>query len=147
MTNTLFLIRGLPGVGKTSLIMNSIDVAAFAADDYFTDEHGEYHFDPKKLPEAHAQCQEQTRQALAAGYDVAAHNTFTCRWEMEPYIKMAKESGARLVVIDLFDGGLSDEELAKRNTHGVPVDAIAAMRKRYEHDWRSGNPLPPWERQ
>ena len=146
MTQTLFLIRGLPGAGKTSLLMNYIDVAAFAADDYFTNEFGEYEFNPSLLPKAHARCQMSASEALKDGHDVAVHNTFTQRWEMQPYIEMAEENGARLTVIDLFDGGLTDEELEKRNTHGVPKDAIARMRARYEHDWKSENPRAPWER-
>jgi hypothetical protein len=67
-------------------------------------------------------------------------NTFTMRWEIEPYRLMAMAHGAAFEVIDIFDGGLSDEDLARRNAHGVPTAAIANMRARYEHDWMSGNP-------
>jgi hypothetical protein len=59
---------------------------------------------------------------------------------------MAVEFGATPVVIDLYDGGLTDEALVARNVHFVPWQAIGAMRARYEHDWRNGNPIPPWER-
>jgi hypothetical protein len=41
---------------------------------------------------------------------------------------------------------MSDEELAQKNVHGVPVAGIAAMRARWEHDWRSSDPRAPWER-
>jgi hypothetical protein len=73
-------------------------------------------------------------------------NTFTQRWEMEPYLRMASQYGARIVVIDAFDGGMTDEELAVKNIHGVPVEGIRAMRNRWEADWRAGDPRPPWER-
>tara|TARA_Y100000034_G_scaffold99818_1_gene122831 strand:- start:2886 stop:3155 length:270 start_codon:yes stop_codon:yes gene_type:complete len=76
---------------------------------------------------------------------VVVHNTFSTRWEMEPYLRMA--GGTTVVsVLDLFDGGCTDEELFKRNSHGVPLETITAMRARWEHDWKVGNPLPPWER-
>ena len=50
---------------------------------------------------------------------------------------------ARLVVMDLYDGGLTDSELAARNLHGVPEAGINRMRLRWEHDWKAGNPNPP----
>jgi len=148
--NTLLLIRGLPGSGKTTLLnLLTSRFEGFCADDFFMVE-GEYIFDPSKLSQAHALCLRHTRQHLteecAPVRQAAVHNTFTQRWEMEPYIQLAEETGARLVVIDLFGGGLTDKELAARNGHGVPMEAIARMRARYEHDWKNGNPLPPWER-
>ena len=59
---------------------------------------------------------------------------------------MAKELGAELVVHDVYDGGQTDETLAERNVHGVPLEAIQRMRARYESDWENGNPMPPWAR-
>ena len=143
LTPTIYLIRGLPGCGKTTMAHWLTDYRV-AADDFFMVDR-EYQFDPSKLPEAHAWCLEEATGMIWRPY-TAVHNTFTERWEMEPYIRMAAEKGARVVVASLFDGGLTDEELAARNTHGVPVEAIAKMRERFEHDWRNGNPLPPWER-
>jgi predicted kinase len=141
----LFLIRGLPGSGKSTLA-DALGVFNTEADQYFVDEDGNYNFDPSKLPQAHAQCQEDTRASLESGISVAVSNTFTQMWEMIPYIEMARDTGARLTVIDLFDGGCNDRELERRCIHGVPLHAFRAMRQRYEHDWKAGNPLPPWER-
>ena len=62
------------------------------------------------------------------------------------YLDMAEKEDVPVTVVSLFDNGFTDEELFERNTHGVPLEAIAAMRNRFEHDWLGGNPLPPWER-
>lgn len=139
--STLILVRGLPGAGKSSLFPKTI-----AADDYFMVD-GEYMFDPRQLPHAHADCQSRAEVLLRMVEQVVVANTFSQRWEIEPYVKIAARAGARLVVADLFDGGLTDMELEARNLHGVPAQVIARMRSRWEHDWRSGNPVPPWERQ
>ena len=143
-----YIIRGLPGSGKTTLA-KAISAFEMAADDYFTSPDGEYKFDPAKLRQAHADCLARFVQALGRGpgfSPVVVHNTFTCRWEMEPYIRAAEERGVEFTIISLYDGGCIDTELEEQNSHGVPLSAIRAMRRRWEMDWKRGNPLPPWER-
>lgn len=144
-TASIILVRGLPGAGKTTAANNLNRPVSVAADDYFMVD-GEYRFDPKSLPQAHAWCQDQAIQGLEAGLPVVVHNTFTQRWEMEPYLAAAAAMGASVEVLSVFDGGCSNEQLAERNTHGVPLEAIEAMRGRWEEDWQNGNPTPPWER-
>jgi predicted kinase len=138
----LFLIRGISGSGKSTLT-RKLGFRCFEADQFFM-KYGVYNFDPKKLSEAHQWCQDQTRKSLENGASVVVANTFTQRWEMEPYIKMASDLNVRLTVIDLFDDGCNDETLAQRNDHGVTIETIKAMRSRYEHDWKNGNPVPPF---
>jgi predicted kinase len=146
---TLTLVRGISGCGKTTLA-HQLAIGGnrrlLAADDYFTDENGDYQFNPSDLPKAHAWCQKEAAFAMEREMHVIVHNTFTQRWEMEPYLRLAKKRGYRVTVVSLFDGGCTNEELAARNEHGVPLGGIVAMRDRWEHDWKNGNVLPPWER-
>ena len=160
----LTLVRGLPGSGKSAFIeeraavpgrrrggnrprpLRDLSGDVFAADDFFLDEEGVYNFDPTLLGEAHAQCQSRTRAALENGSSAVVTNTFSQRWELEPYLALAKELGVTVFVVDLFDSGCVDEELFERNVHGVPIEGIQAMRSRWEHDWKNGDPRPPWER-
>lgn len=145
VTADLVLIRGLPGAGKTSRAMELDRAVCVAADDWFA-RNGEYTFDPKGLLEAHTWCQDEAISGMKAGLPVVVHNTFTQRWEMQPYLRAATELGLTVTVVSVFDGGCSDEELVRRNTHGVPLAAIQAMRSKWETNWQEGNPLPPWER-
>lgn len=139
---TLFLFRGLPGSGKSTLA-NLLGLSVFEADNFFMKD-GVYQFNPSLLPQAHAECQRLARESLELGQSCIVSNTFTQRWEMEPYIQMAQATNTRLTVMSLFDGGCTDEVLAIRNTHGVPLEAIARMRARWEHDWKNGNPNRPF---
>lgn len=142
-TSTLVLVRGLPGSGKTSLVESIFAGRAklFAADDYFIRD-GVYKFDGSLLGRAHNQCLELTEDALKSGGSerirpiVAVHNTFVKYWEMRPYLELGRRVGARVIVLSLFDGGLTDAQLAERNTHGVPVEKISQMRENFQHDWR-----------
>ena len=122
---TLFLIRGLPGVGKSTLAAR-LHVPHVDADMYYV-VNGLYVFDPTRVSAAHAWCQYRTQALLAEG-DVAVANTFTRRWELGPYYAMGADRVTEIVVVS----ALSDDELAARTTHGVPAAAIAAMRARWE---------------
>ena len=132
--STLLLIRGLPGSGKSTLARSKGAVCIFEADQFFIDQNGQYNFDPSKLGAAHYQCQNRTYGALSVPGDhvVAVANTFTTAWEMDPYKQMAKQLGSKLEILSVFDGGLSDEKLAARNLHSVPVEAITKMRARWQ---------------
>ena len=141
-TRSLILVRGLPGSGKTTLaklIVSLVeDGAAVAADDFFEDEEGNYQFDPTRLQEVHEKCQETVHRLMRDGYSVlVVHNTFSQRWEMERYIRTARDSGYQLIVIDLFNAGKSVDELTERNLHGAPREAVRTMMERWQHDWRT----------
>lgn len=132
---TLYLVRGLPGSGKSTLAAR---LARFVieADDFFM-QSGEYKFDQSKIGEAQLQCRSRVQSLLNRGQDVAVANTFSRAWELQDYVEMAAFALAKLYVIDLYDGGLTDEELVARNAHGVPIEVIQKMRARWEHDWKS----------
>lgn len=138
----LTLVRGLPGVGKSTYAARQPGAVVLSADDYFTTECG-YVFNPALIGEAHQWCQGSARALLKNGVSVIVANTFTQRWEMQPYLEMPYGT---LEVVDLFDGGFSVAALARRNVHSVSENIIQRMRDRYEHAWWDGDPLPPWER-
>lgn len=121
----LTLIRGLPGSGKSTLARKLMTDGSrhYEADMYF-EVNGEYLFDPRLLPKAHKWCQNKARAALNAGLDVIVSNTFSQRWEMQPYIDMAGELGATVEILTAVGN--------YQNIHGVPAEAIQRMRSRWE---------------
>jgi len=129
---TLFLVRGLPGCGKSTLASNflsGVDSGAMlAADDYFTNEStGEYTFDPTKLSEAHRDCQNRCEQCMQNDVEhIVVHNTFTTRKEMEPYYELAKEYEYMVhsIIVENRHGGT--------NVHDVPEHTLDRMEQRFD---------------
>lgn len=131
----LFLVRGLPGSGKSTFakhIWN--DYAICEADQYFIDkETSEYKFDASKLREAHEWCRNQVEtrmidhQANPQYYpEIVVSNTFTQEWEMQAYLDLAKKYGYRVTTL------IVENRHGNSNIHGVPDDKLEIMRNRFE---------------
>ena len=122
----LYLLRGLPGSGKSSLA-REIGGIILEADQYFIDSKtNEYKFDVSKIKDAHADCQERCRKWMESGYQIIVSNTFTQEWEMRPYYDMGKEFGYTIfsLIVENRHGG--------KNIHGVPDDKLEVMKNRFE---------------
>lgn len=128
----LILLRGLPGSGKSTLgdviLMwpgNTPDV--LSADNFFTDDKGNYNFDPTKLKEAHNDCQLKCAERMKLEISrIVIANTFTQEWEMKPYFDMAERYNYRvhsLIVENRHEG---------KNVHNVPDDKLQQMKERFE---------------
>lgn len=125
----LLLVRGLPGSGKSTYAKSVVDdmgrpYVHVEADMYFVHENGDYIFDPAKLGVAHDWCQLKCAHALERGEDVVVSNTFVKRWELMPYIKMAKVLDAD-VEIKVMTG-------TYENVHGCPQEVINRMTDNWE---------------
>ena len=126
MEKVLYIVRGIPGSGK-STFAKTLGGQHYEADMYFIDEEGNYNFDGSKIKDAHQWCQSFVETDMLLEYPkIVVSNTFTQEWEMEPYFKLAKEYGYTVftIVVENRHGGV--------NQHGVPEDKLEQMRNRFE---------------
>lgn len=126
---TLYIVRGLPGSGKSSLGELLAPSNSFAADDYFTEFYGTYEFNPRLIGAAHNACQKNVEVAMQWGDGtIAVCNTFTQKWEAAPYFALAEKYGYSVFVIHCQNNF--------GNVHGVPDEGIEKMRARWDEDIR-----------
>jgi len=123
--NTLYLIRGLPGSGKSTfaraLKYGGLVSDFVEADDYFRGRE----FDPKLLEAAHEWCQMVAVFTLRQGRSVAVCNTSTTEKEVQVYEQMAKDNGAN------FCSMIMENRHGSSSIHDVPPATIERMRRRF----------------
>lgn len=123
MKKILYLVRGLPGSGKTTLSTN-LSPNVCEADMFFM-RTGEYKFDMDSLPAAHFWCRNRCESFMRDGVDsVVVSNTLTSEDELKPYIEMANEFGYQVVSI------VVENRHGKNSIHDVPKQTIDKMEKR-----------------
>lgn len=128
---TLYLIRGLPGAGKSTIGMFLVGstICLHSADDYFMVPQAKgapkYVFDAAKLPEAHKACLEAVKKNIIDGHPrIAVANTFTKRKHMQPYYDLADRNGYTVVEIIVKSNF--------KSIHNVPQEKIEQMRAEFE---------------
>lgn len=147
MTKTMTILRGLPGSGKSTYCRNrwfhltpadwataGWDTVSVSADHFFEDPAtGDYNYDPTKIGLAHATALCHLIDAVTRGVEtIVVDNTHVQAWEWAVAMKLGETHGYTVEVVDLFDGGKTNEELAERNTHRVPLEVIRAMRAKWQ---------------
>ena len=130
MEKMLYLVRGIPGSGKSTFAKNLVDEKDYChkeADMFFVDRDGNYNFEPSKIKDAHQWCQEEMDFLMRLEHSpVVVSNTFTQEWELQPYYELAIKYGyyvTSIIVENRHEG---------TNEHGVPDEVLTKMRERFE---------------
>lgn len=125
MSGVLYILRGIPGCGKSTLAKNLAGGTGVIceADNYFvSDVDGIYRYDIKKIGLAHGWCKDICRNALEAKIPVVVvSNTNVNPKDFAAYKDMAVAAGYQvfvLVVENRHDG---------QNSHDVPEEALQRM--------------------
>ena len=129
MNKELFLLRGLPGAGKSTLakmLVGDKDYCHKEADMYFIDGDGNYKFDFSLIKEAHDWCQGEVEFLMKYEHRIVVSNTFTQEWEMQAYYDLAESYGYRVhsLIVENRHGGV--------NSHNVPEETLEKMKQRFE---------------
>lgn len=121
MNNIFYIVRGIPGSGKTTFVKHLTNLFV-EADHFFYDKEGNYTFDANKLHEAHKWCQNEIENMMKMGfYKIAVSNTSTTEKELQVYLDLAKKYNYQVfsVVVENRHGN--------SNVHGVPEEALNRM--------------------
>ena len=148
---TLILARGVSGSGKSTLAktlwgLNADEVYEISTDIWFTDEEGNYNFDPSKIVEYHQKTIDRVDMNMQHRRDcydldpftgmpkkladycpevIIVHNTFVEEWEMTPYFELAEKYGWKVttIIVENRHGG--------ENTHEVPRNALDRQEQKF----------------
>jgi len=117
------ILRGIPGSGKTTFAQMMDEAKVCSADWFFVNlKTGEYRFDPKQLPDAHAACMQRFIElVVSTNKSIVVDNTNITAIEIAPYVAIAQAYGipASIVTIDC-----KPEVANKRQMHGVPLESL-----------------------
>jgi predicted kinase len=142
-TGTVFILRGIPGAGKSrltkKLLKNRKDSVVVSADDYFMGADGKYRFIPSELGNAHHCCLFSFIEWVERRKrTVIVDNTNTTVAEVAPYAALALAHDYKVQIITIKANA---REAARRNVHGVPVETVLRMAKRLKEETPR---LPAW---
>ena len=114
---TVFLLRGVPGSGKSFLskqILKDFGIVTddkeilkqyiLSTDDYFIDSAGKYNFDPSKIHENHQKNQQKAEQQMIRSVTpLLIDNTNIMEFEMKEYVELADKYGYQVKIINPID--------------------------------------------
>lgn len=136
----LIIIRGITGAGKSTKAKSIVGKGVIHSTDDLIEKSGDYReffanmvasgdFSP--LSKMHAQNLNNAIQSMKSGVTpILIDNTNIRHNEPKAYVKAALEMGYdddNIKFVDIGTAGLDAQQLADRNTHGVPLEKIKAM--------------------
>ena len=125
----LYLIRGLPGSGKSTFaatIAAALQCDHWEHDQYLYTDEGEYVWTESRMAYAYRQCLRDTEATMERGQPVVVPNVFPTAKSLKNYRKLAEKYGYQVtyIVVENRRGG--------QNIHNVPEDALKGMREAFQ---------------
>ena len=122
--NTLYIVRGAPGTGKSTFVRSRFSNLFHVENDMYHYHNNEYEFSTKKQEFAIEWCTDMVTLALKKGMDCVVSNTFTKRIFIDSYVKIAKSLGVNVEIYRMM-GNFN-------NIHNVPENVLYNMRNNFE---------------
>ena len=129
MDKNVFIIRGLPGAGKSTLSKRLVDNEDHIceADHYQVDEDGNYDFQADRIHYAHNECKAKFQGLITRGVSsIVVSNTSTTVKEFQPYKKFAEKNGYRVTVL------IVENRHGNKSIHDVPEESMTRMHDRFQ---------------
>ena len=129
---TLWIIRGLPGCGKSFAASRIVVQEGFsvAADDFPGLYEGGYQSSLQKA--SHKWCLEQVENACANSItNVAVANTFAKKVYIHPYLELAKKYKYRVNILEA-EAALDENGVQEKSLHNPPTKVVEGMRNGWE---------------
>jgi len=136
----LIIMRGVPGAGKSTKAKSLVGQGKIHSTDDVIEKSGDYREffanmiakgDFSALSKMHSQNLKDAIASMKAGVTpVIVDNTNIKQNEPKAYVVAALEMGFadnNIKFVDVGTAGLEAQQLAARNTHGVPLEKIEAM--------------------
>lgn len=145
MTRKLYILRGIPGSGKSTKAKElqehyrsmGLTCRIRSTDEQFVNKiTGQYDFDPKKLGWAHNQNQMLVERDMHQERDVIiVDNTNIKKRDYARYLAFAAQYGydVEYCIVGDYSDRSNIEKYWKRNTHGVPIEAVTRMFDAFEY--------------
>ena len=141
--NKLYILRGISGSGKSTKAKELVGNGVIHSTDDVITEHYDYdeffrliNTENKfyLLGNMHSKNLNNFKKSIDDGINpIIVDNTNLKASDIKPYVKYALEMGfsdENVNIIEIGTGGLTAEELANRNTHGVQIKKIEDMIKK-----------------
>lgn len=132
----VFIMRGLPGSGKSHISQHILDMGVeqyCSADTFFVDDTGKYNYDPKRIADAHQYCKQKFDEALQTGKPIIVDNTNIKLDWLRYYEVAAIRAGYSVCHVQPANKWSHDPfQCFKKCTHGVPLEKIHQMAKDWE---------------
>ena len=124
--NTVIIMRGISGAGKTTWHRTNFPNALVcSADHYQVNDVGKYEFKPERASDAHLSCFAEYYWGLHTRKPIiVVDNTNTQAWEISPYLSLAALYGDSVRIIRIE---CPIEVAIQRTTHGTPEGTIRRM--------------------
>ena len=130
----LFILRGLPGSGKSDKAKELVGNGVIHSTDEFHIKNGKYVLDVENLGRFHYFNLIASIKSMQKGISpIIIDNTNVIASHCKKYVEAGKKYGYEIIIIEPNTTWAFDiEELTKRNIHGVSRDTIIEMSRQYE---------------
>lgn len=135
-TKVMFVMRGFPGSGKTTLaeiLAYLYPGAVICSADHFFLRNGSFHWNPKRWKDAHLACQKRAEEACQSGKVIIVDNSNIKVWEMQFYLNLANDFSYITVLVEPKTSWRKElDQLAARTVHDVTSEFIRRKMEEYQ---------------